>query len=95
MTNSPVGTSAPARTAASLRHCAAGRFFAHDFPISGQATANEHEVVIMNEKRIGRRTIALHHPPSVHSCAAVGGRMEGKGPLAAYFDVLGQDSFFG
>ena len=49
----------------------------------------------MNEKRLGRRTIALHHPPSVHSCAAVGGRMEGNGPLAPYFDVLGQDSFFG
>ena len=49
----------------------------------------------MNEKRIGTRTIALRHPPSVLSCAAVGGKMESEGPLAAYFDELGQDSFFG
>ena len=49
----------------------------------------------MNKKRVGRRTIALSHPPSVHSFAAVGGKMESKGPLASYFDELGQDSFFG
>ena len=49
----------------------------------------------MNKKRVGRRTVALSHPPSVHSFAAVGGKMEAQGPLAPYFDELGQDSFFG
>lgn len=49
----------------------------------------------MNEKRVGKRTIALSHPPSVHSCAAIGGRMESRGPLASFFDALEQDSFFG
>ncbi len=47
----------------------------------------------MNEKR--RRTITLAHPPSVLSFANIGGKFEGEGPLAAYFDELGQDSFFG
>ena len=49
----------------------------------------------MNKKRVGRRTIALSHPPSVHSFAAVGGKMESDGPLAPYFDELCRDSFFG
>lgn len=49
----------------------------------------------MNEKRVGKRTIALSQPPSVRSCAAVGGRHEGAGPLGAYFDYLDKDSFFG
>ena len=49
----------------------------------------------MNEKRVGKRTVALAHPPSVLSFANIGGRQEGKGPLAAYFDELSDDSFFG
>ena len=49
----------------------------------------------MNEKRLGRRTIALAHPPSVLSFANVGGKWEGRGPLAPYFDELNDDSFFG
>ena len=46
-------------------------------------------------KRIGRRTAALQMPPSVLSFANIGGRMEGQGPLAKYFDELCDDSFFG
>ena len=49
----------------------------------------------MNEKRVGKRTIALAHPPSVLTFANIGGRQEGDGPLAAYFDELSDDSFFG
>ena len=49
----------------------------------------------MNGKRIGRRTVALRTPPSVLSFANIGGRMEGHGPLAKYFDELCEDSFFG
>ena len=49
----------------------------------------------MNDKRIGKRTIALAHPPSVISFANIGGKFEGQGPLASYFDELNGDSFFG
>lgn len=49
----------------------------------------------MNSKRIGRRTVALQTPPSVLSFANIGGRMEGQGPIAKYFDELCDDSFFG
>ena len=48
----------------------------------------------MNSKRIGKRTAALQTPPSVLSFANIGGRMEGQGPLAKYFDELCDDSFF-
>ena len=49
----------------------------------------------MNSKRIGKQTVALQTPPSVLSFANIGGRMEGQGPLAKYFDELCDDSFFG
>ena len=72
--------------------CAAFIFFD-----SGKAmeTLTHSEVVSMNEKRIGRRTIALSHPPSVLSFANIGGKFEGSGPLANYFDETDTDSFFG
>ena len=44
---------------------------------------------------MGRQTVALGRPPSVVSFACVGGKQEGKGPLAEYFDLLEQDSYFG
>jgi len=49
----------------------------------------------MNSKRVGKRTIALSHPPSVRSFANIGGKFEGQGPLGAYFDEWSEDSFFG
>lgn len=49
----------------------------------------------MNNKRVGKQTVALSHPPSVISWSNIGGKMEGEGPLAEYFDEIGQDSFFG
>ncbi|MCI8398393.1 MAG: stage V sporulation protein AD [Oscillibacter sp.] len=49
----------------------------------------------MNKKRIGQRTVALAHPPSVLSYANIGGKVEKEGPLSAYFDELDEDSFFG
>ena len=49
----------------------------------------------MNEKRVGKRTVALAHPPSVVSFSNIGGRFESEGPLAAWFDETSQDSFFG
>ena len=41
----------------------------------------------MTEKRVGQRTIALAHPPSVISFANIGGRFEGEGPLGGYFVI--------
>jgi stage V sporulation protein AD len=49
----------------------------------------------MNQKRIGRRTIALTHPPSVLSFSNIGGKFEGQGPLGTYFDEICDDAFFG
>ncbi len=46
-------------------------------------------------KRLGRQTVALDTPAIILSHAAVGGKMEGEGPLAGYFDHLSDDSFFG
>ena len=34
------------------------------------------EVASMNDKRLGQRTIALAHPPSVLSFANIGGKFE-------------------
>ena len=47
------------------------------------------------QKRLGRQTVALEQPAVILSHAAVGGKQEGEGPLAEYFDQLGEDSFFG
>ena len=47
------------------------------------------------QKRLGRQTVSLEHPCFILSHAAVGGRQEGEGPLADYFDHLGEDGFFG
>ena len=49
----------------------------------------------MKSKRIGKQTMALSDPPSVLSFAAVGGRMEARGPLKDYFDELSEDHFWG
>ena len=53
------------------------------------------EVISINSKRVGRRTIALAHPPSVLSFSNIGGKFEKQGPLSTYFDELNEDSFFG
>ena len=49
----------------------------------------------MNDKRLGRQTVALAHPPSVLSFSNIGGKFEGQGPLADFFDEINNDSFFG
>ena len=41
------------------------------------------------------QTVTLVSPPAVLSCAAVGGKQEGQGPLGNCFDMIGEDSFFG
>jgi len=47
------------------------------------------------EKQIGRRTLHLANPPVIIASACVGGKQEGRGPLAGDFDILCDDSFFG
>ena len=49
----------------------------------------------MMRKRLGRQTVQLQKPPSVLAWANIGGKMEGNGPLAHYFDEIDEDSFFG
>ena len=49
----------------------------------------------MKGKRLGRQTVALSNPPAVIASANVGGKMEGQGPLKAWFDEWDEDSFFG
>ena len=49
----------------------------------------------MDFKRIGKQTVKLGDPPSISYSASVGGKMESQGPLAASFDFLSEDSYFG
>jgi len=49
----------------------------------------------MLQKRLGRQTVRLQNPPSVAAWANIGGKMEGRGPLAHHFDEIDEDSFFG
>ena len=49
----------------------------------------------MEQKTVGAQTRRLRTCPSVLSFAAVGGRIEGEGPLREYFDELSEDHFFG
>ncbi len=46
-------------------------------------------------KRIGARTVRLSNPPAVLGFAAIGGHMEGKGPLGSCFDEISEDHFWG
>jgi stage V sporulation protein AD len=45
--------------------------------------------------RIGKYTLALEKPPIILSCASVGSKKEGEGPLKDCFDYMEQDSYFG
>ena len=49
----------------------------------------------MSSKRIGTDTIRFNRPPVFLSWANSGGKMEAKGPLSGYFDLLETDSFRG
>ena len=45
--------------------------------------------------RIGKYTLKMEHSPSIESYASVGSKKESEGPLAAYFDLLEPDGYFG
>ncbi len=43
----------------------------------------------------GKQTLIFEKPPSIVSAAAIGGKKESEGPLAAFFDQTSQDTKFG
>ena len=45
--------------------------------------------------RKGAQTLVFESKPVILSRAAIGGKKEGEGPLAAYFDFLGKDAKLG
>lgn len=49
----------------------------------------------MTKQSVGKQTIKFENPPIILSHASVVGEMEGKGPLAAYFDQIETDPTFG
>ena len=49
----------------------------------------------MESKHLGRQTVCLSNPPSVHAWASVVGKLEGEGPLGSCFDSVCKDSYFG
>lgn len=49
----------------------------------------------MADKKLGKQTVRLGKPPSITAAASVVGPKEGKGPLAAYFDLAVEDEAWG
>ena len=49
----------------------------------------------MAVKHLGKQTIRFQTPPNIAASAAVGGKTESEGPLAACYDYLSADSYFG
>jgi len=49
----------------------------------------------METKRMGKQTVRLQNSPCIICSAAVGGSMEGAGPLGGSYDFLSEDSYFG
>ena len=46
-------------------------------------------------ERISRNTFIMDSPPLIRSYAAIGGKMEGEGPLSKCFDQIYEDAYFG
>ncbi len=49
----------------------------------------------MAQLRIGNQSFVFHQPPVLQAWASVAGKKESEGPLASYFDVANQDTYFG
>lgn len=49
----------------------------------------------MSKQMTGKQSICLENPVHILSGASIVGKKEGDGPLAQYFDVIGEDSMFG
>jgi stage V sporulation protein AD len=49
----------------------------------------------MLDKKVGKQTRRLHNPPVITATASIVGPKEGKGPLAAHFDLTVDDELWG
>ena len=49
----------------------------------------------MTEKKLGKQTFVLSHPPAIIGRGNAVGKKEGEGPLASYFDLINDDTTFG
>lgn len=49
----------------------------------------------MNNQKVGKQSFRLPNPPTITAWASVAGKRESEGPLAKYFDVTSQDTYFG
>lgn len=49
----------------------------------------------MENRSIGKQSFQFLEPPVINAWASVAGKKESEGPLADYFDVTAQDSYFG
>jgi len=49
----------------------------------------------LDNKKIGQQTVRFASPPSIVGYGSAAGNKEGKGPLAPYFDYIGEDDTFG
>ena len=49
----------------------------------------------MGNKKCGKQTCCLSHPPSFVACANIVGKKEGQGPLSRFFDVIVSDDRLG
>lgn len=49
----------------------------------------------MANRKIGKQTVSFMQKPYITGRGNIGGRKEGEGPLASYFDVLLEDDMFG
>lgn len=50
---------------------------------------------MLENKLRGKQSICFQNPPMIISAASIAGKMEGEGPLGAYYDVIEQDPMFG
>ena len=49
----------------------------------------------MVNQRIGKQSFSLKEPPIIAAWASIAGKKESEGPLATYFDITSQDTYFG
>lgn len=49
----------------------------------------------MVNHRVGKQSFSLNMPPVITAWSSIAGKKESEGPLASYFDVTSQDSYFG
>ena len=56
---------------------------------------NLRPVMMMQNRHMGRQTVAFSHPPVILAESGVGGRKEGEGPLGGRIENVEPDAYFG